>query len=467
MENKIRKAEMENEDSWENQSLRARKILEYVMEDETPEKKEKKQNQIDIEIALHEGSVLEKGEKRNVSRVLFVTRELAFLEEHSEQTESIKKLGEYFGEIHMLVIVSRARKTKTVRVAQNVWIHHAYYSYWWSLYGVCLDIAKNELMFNEEFRPDIVVGYDCFEDGLIGYGLAKRFKRPFQLHIRTDFTSTYFLKNTKHPYLMRFIAKFLIKRSVSLRTTISHLKETIKNMTKNKEVYLLPNFFNVEGIIKSEPNFDVHNRYKDFSYIALTVGELSANSPLHDLFSELHSVFHNPKVGLVVIGDGPARALFREKVKLLGIEKNVVFVYKTQDVASYYKTSDVFIETDISAESEKHILRAVTSGLPIIARSTELREDLFTDGDSAFLCSPDDQFCLKQKFNKLLNNNAFRKQFKKQALDIARTRLIEDPDTYYSAYRDTIEHSLVVDKHAEISKRTIGVNTKDILDSKK
>ena len=75
----------------------------------------------------------------------------------------------------------------------------------------------------------------------------------------------------------------------------------------------------------------------------------------------------------------------------------------------------------------------------MVAARTPLREDLFTDGESAFLCAPEDTLEYSQKLVKFLNSSSLRVQFRERARDIVRSRLQEDPEVYKTAYRNSIE----------------------------
>jgi glycosyltransferase involved in cell wall biosynthesis len=109
---------------------------------------------------------------------------------------------------------------------------------------------------------------------------------------------------------------------------------------------------------------------------------------------------------------------------------------------------------DITEASDEIVIKAAAAGLPIIAAKTELRNDLFVDGESAFLCNKDDTVEFSQKLVKFLNGNTLRTQFSENAREIVKTRLHEDPNAYKLAYRDAIEGAFADEELPSLEIRT-------------
>ncbi|MCA9366620.1 glycosyltransferase, partial [Candidatus Kaiserbacteria bacterium] len=195
----------------------------------------------------------------------------------------------------------------------------------------------------------------------------------------------------------------------------------------------------LSGIRTAVPQFDLHERYKDFVFIILTFAPLTADSYLHGIITALRSQLMSPRIGLVIIGSGPAKQLFKEKVKLIGIERSVAFVEPGEDMTSFLKTADLLIEGGAGVDAERNVLRAAAAGLPVITAETEQIASLFQDGTNAFVCPKGDVECLGKKTNLFLNQSSYRSLFSRTAADIVATRVDEDPVRYYETYRDTIE----------------------------
>lgn len=424
-----------------DQSRRAQQVLDYVLKDEVAAASGASTDLgVPVDAALHEAPVAEIDSMRATSRVLFVTGDAAALTSGSTLQESYRALARVFDEVHVLVLIPRKGTTKSTRIDQRAWTYAVYSPHWWKLPFAARSAAREFLTFHETVRPDIIVGAEPYEAGVAALWIGRAFDRPVQIHVPDDFTAEAFRDRSPHNKWRVRMARYVLKRVASVRTKTDAIKQSLAARFKRlDDIEVLPRFYNFTGYLTAQPTADIHDTYRDFVFIILAFGPLTADSHLHETFTALNRVLHNPRIGLVVVGDGPARELFDEKVKLLGIERNVVFLKTLEDPISYVKTADLVFLTGTDRASEEHAMRAAAAGTPLIAATTDLLEDLFNDGESAFLCPQGDPTCFAQKFTKLLNMPALRKQFARNSQQVTRDRLIEDPNSYYRAYRDSIE----------------------------
>ncbi len=432
------------EGKWD-QSKRAEAILDHILHTEVAVESDSKLEEgvISIEEALKQRPILDKDTGRNQSRVLFVSTDESLLEPNTASRNHYLKMSPLFDEIHIMVLIPRKGSSSYERLLNNIWVYKVFCGSIDDMSRVAVDSAIDALTFRNQVRPDVIVGIDPFDAGHAAYKIAATFARPVQIHINTDLLSTNFQSNpeNKRKYNM---GVELLRKVASVRTSTDILKEKItKRFKKIVDVSVIPHFYNFKNLAKLEPSFDLHTRYPGFSFIMLAFGPLTADSHLHELFTALRRSMVNPRFGLIVVGDGPAKQLFVEKTKLLGIEKNVVFQSNMEDKVSYLKTADLLVETDVKEGSEINILEAAAAGLPIVAKETDLRLDLFKDGTSAFLCPPDDVNCIYQKTTKLINTPALRKQFSDISQNMAKDRLQEDEAAYYLSLRHTIEKIII------------------------
>lgn len=423
-----------------DQSQRAESVLDLILQEGVADDRRGAAGEVAVATERAARPVIDRDTGRTTSRVLFVTSDTDALIEDSAAQREYLALADYFDEIHVLVLVSHRGEQKTLRTADNVWTYSVHHKRWWRLPFVARDAAANQLVFNGGFRPDIVVGVDPYEAGLAALRIAKRYARPLQIHVKENFMKRSFLAVDRRNKWRRRIARYVLARTSSVRAAtfaIQHMLE--EEVGDIADLTTLPKFYNFTGYIENPPSFDIHDIYKGYVFIILAFGPLTADSYLHDTFTALHRTLHNPRIGLVVIGDGPAKKLFTEKAQLLGIERNVAFLPRVDDLLSYVKTADLLIATGTDKESETAVLRAAAGGLPIVAYETDVRNDLFEDGVSAFLCPPGDTVCMTEKFTQFLNSPAYRKEFARNSVQVAKDRLIENPEQYHRAYRDSIE----------------------------
>jgi len=90
---------------------------------------------------------------------------------------------------------------------------------------------------------------------------------------------------------------------------------------------------------------------------------------------------NNPKVKLLIVGDGPYLEELKEQAQDLAVMDNVIFtgMVSHNETALYYKAADFFISASTSETQGLTYAESLASGKPIIAQSTPYLDDLITD----------------------------------------------------------------------------------------
>ena len=441
---------LSDESRWD-QSNRAEEVLQHILENDaeiSPKRKIEahEERRMTVADAIAARPILDRDTGRTKARVLFVTTDERVMVKDSGLRLYYTALANEFDEVHVFCLSARKGEDSLDRASHNLWFYQIRAKNWWSLPWTARMAAIEALTWNGFARPDVIVGDDLFEAGLSAYLISRKFARPLQYHVRTDpFAPSFKQLAADNNWRVR-IAKFLLKRAKSVRVSTGVLKKELTlRYRRLKDISILPRFYDFGSIASAEPTMNLHEKFRDFSFVILAFGQLTAHSELHDLFTALHRLLKNPRVGLVVVGDGPGKKLFLDKVKILGIDKNVAFVREPEDLASYLKTADLMVEMDTDEESEIRVLKAATAGTPLTLVGTDLRRDLFKDGESAFICEPNDLLCVSQKVSKFMNAGVYRTKFKDNVAYIARSRINEDPTTHYQAIALSIESVLATE----------------------
>jgi len=229
-----------------------------------------------------------------------------------------------------------------------------------------------------------------------------------------------------------------LRSAPSARTANQSIADALTARFKNlADIAVLPRRYNLSAY-EAPMTDDIHATYRQFSFIMLAEGPLQAESHLHEVIAGTHQMLRTERVGLVIIGTGRAKQLFVEKVKLLGIERNVVFVDDTVNRPLYYQTADIFIEADAGLSGDERVLRAIAANTPVVAYTNEFRSGFLKDGQSALLCGEHDSYTLGQAARRLLNDQSLRHQFALRAASIVNEQIHEDVATYFKAYRSSI-----------------------------
>lgn len=421
-----------------------RSALEYLLEKE--KKKPDNTKYLSVEEAIKGESVYEAKSDRDITRVLFISQDESLLNPTQQSLDGYVNVSDLFDEVHVLILRQGiVAKNPALRVAKNVWLYTAGDKNWWWTPVKGRALAAEQLVFAEGFRPDIIVARDPYESAVLAISLGKKYGRPVQIHVLEDYTKNEFLQKNRHNRWRKYLPRFTIPRVKSVRTSTRVLYEFIVKSFSVKDISILPRFNNYESLISIEPTLDLKAKYKPFVFIILYIGKLTHDSYLYRAIDAARFGLKNPRIGMVVLGDGPAKKEFEERTKILGIKEQVVFESSIKDVTPYLKSANVLIVPDTNPESEEITLQGAGAGIPMILARTPFREDVFTDGESALLCTPEavDEFSLK--LNILMNDVPLRRYMAEAAQDMIRTKFHEDPNQYKNAYRESIEEVLFLD----------------------
>lgn len=126
----------------------------------------------------------------------------------------------------------------------------------------------------------------------------------------------------------------------------------------------------------------------------------------------------NPSIKLALVGDGPKRGLFELQAKNLGIQKNIEFLGKMENVASALRSSRIFILTSPSEGMSIAMLEAMSAGLAIAVTDVGELADAVVDGENGIFLKGNDATADAEKILDLLSKE---KKIKKMALHARKT----------------------------------------------
>jgi glycosyltransferase involved in cell wall biosynthesis len=411
-----------------------------------------------VEEALKDASVFEVKTTRDVTRVLFVSRDESLLNPDQQSLDGYTNIADLFDEVHILILRQGIpTKTPVLRVADNVWLYTATSKYWWWTPIAGKKLAHDQLVFAEGFRPDLIVARDPFESAVVAYLLGKQYERPVQVHVLENYFAPEFLLEPGNRW-RRMVAKVMLRRIPSVRVVTRVLYDMLAKQVTIPDLAFLPRFNNYEALMKLSPTLDLKEKYKPFVFIILYIGRLNRDSAFSKALDGARFGLRNPRLGLIVIGNGSARKEFEERARMLQVHEQVVFEtqLKESEIIPYLKSANVLIVPDTTPESEEIVLRGAAAGIPLVLARTPAREDIFVDGESALLCDPDTVDDYSLKLNIVLNDVVLRRQMVEAAQDMIRAKFHENKFAYESAYRESIEQVLFLSELvADTEKRSV------------
>jgi glycosyltransferase involved in cell wall biosynthesis len=342
-------------------------------------------------------------------KVLSIGSDRKLFEEGSAVSARIKDYGSLVGELHIVVFALKSLNLKERQLSANVWVYPTNSVSRWFYVRDAARMGK-AIVFGKKFvrGESLVTTQDPFESGLAGLKVKKKWRLPLEVQLHTDPNSPYF-----SGFLNR-IRKIIAKRVLAHADSV-------------RDVKTLPIYVDKEKITNARISFDLHARFK-WRFILLTVSRLSPEKNLGFVLRVLKGVlFKFPDTGLVVVGSGPEEENLKSFARKLGIEKNVAFVGWQEDLASYYKTANLFIQTSRFEGYGLSLIEAGLSGLPVITTPVGLAQEL-EHGKDAYIYPLGNLELFVEGVKDLIKNNHKRENLKMNLKRTLETKLLSKAD---------------------------------------
>ncbi len=121
-----------------------------------------------------------------------------------------------------------------------------------------------------------------------------------------------------------------------------------------------------------------------------------------------------PTAKLLIVGDGVLKEELKKEAEYLGISGNVIFTGIRKDMASVYKSLDIFILPSLTEGLPLALLEAMSMKLPVIATGVGGVPEVLSENEG-ILIPPKDAGILKRSILSLLADRALRKELGENA----------------------------------------------------
>ena len=111
---------------------------------------------------------------------------------------------------------------------------------------------------------------------------------------------------------------------------------------------------------------------------------------------------YNNDIQFYFVGDGPKKSEYLTLVSSLGLDENVFFIGKVNNVEEYLKASNLSVLMSTNAEGFPNaVLESIACGIPVIATNTGGTKELLINDEHGYLISPGDHEMLTRKIRYL------------------------------------------------------------------
>jgi len=179
--------------------------------------------------------------------------------------------------------------------------------------------------------------------------------------------------------------------------------------------------------------------------VLVTVGRLIARKANHHLI-EILSRVENPKLVLVLLGDGPAKAALVQLAKELRVENRVImpgFVSEHRKY-QYLQAADLFVSTTSHEGFGLMYLEGMFCRLPIISYDHGGQRDFLEDGKTGFVIPLNHQERFKERLESLTQNAKLREEMGKYNLKLSKRFTIQQcASRYEELFEDVISGNML------------------------
>ncbi len=159
----------------------------------------------------------------------------------------------------------------------------------------------------------------------------------------------------------------------------------------------------------------------------LFLGRLSPEKNLIFLLQALTPLLREDRADLLLVGDGPLRAILEEEIDRLDLGSSARVLPPTERPEDFYPLGDIFVSPSRYESFGQTILEAMASGLPVIALKSAppkiltAAAEIIEDGRSGYTVA-EDPAELRNRVEELLASPDLREEMGKRGRQICRER---------------------------------------------
>jgi len=282
------------------------------------------------------------------------------------------------------------------------------------IYNVRITSVLNPKVINFilKEKPDIIHIEAPFTVGIQGIILSKMFGIPLVGTFHTFVADPHYLKHAKMDYksveksVWTFMRIYYNKCDLITCPSNYTKSELIKHKFK-KPIKVISNGIDLR--IFKKMNKKTLNAKNNL----LFVGRISHDKNIFHLIDAFSLVVkENPKLKLILVGDGPQMSSLKKHISDLKIQKNIIFKgmisHKSLFNSNIFNSSEIFVTSALTENQPITILEAQANRLVCVAPDSKGIPDLIKNNYNGILVKPNDKEDLAKKLLFIINNDVSR-----------------------------------------------------------
>ena len=216
--------------------------------------------------------------------------------------------------------------------------------------------------------------------------------------------------------------KFGIEKSDAV-TAVSNalVDQTYELINPDKRIETVYNFID-ERIYKKSNSQHLRDEFeiKEDEKVIIHVSNFRAVKRVQDVVKTFAKISTMMPAKLLLVGDGPEMTRLNKLVKELGIEDQVIFLGKQENLDELYSISDLMLLLSEKESFGLVVLEAMACGVPCIGTNVGGLPEVIEHGKTGFICELGDIEDISTKAGILLNDKELHQQFSVQAIESVR-----------------------------------------------
>ncbi len=239
-----------------------------------------------------------------------------------------------------------------------------------------------------------------------------------------------------------FSRRFKYGRSVDKIITVSDAirRILIEDGIDPKSVVTIRSGFVLGEFIKSNTTKNLRSQLNlsDDNVVIVTVAALAPHKALHVLLKAAHIVVKkHPEARFLIAGEGEMKSVIEKNIYNLGLEKFVILLGFIKDIASVYRTADIFALSSREEGLCTSILDGMYFGLPFVTTNAGGIPELVQDQVNGLLVPVNDHMLFAEQLIYLIENPDRRKKMGLRSSGFLENNSIEKTiEDTLSVYRD-------------------------------
>lgn len=216
-------------------------------------------------------------------------------------------------------------------------------------------------------------------------------------------------------------------------TAVSHSlkRETEERIASDLPIQVIHNFID-ESVYTPQLDPTLRERYglSDEDRVAIHISNFRPVKRV-DLVLEAFDQMDVPNKKLLLVGDGPLMGAMRRLVAEMGLEEQVIFAGKQEQVAALLAISDVHVLLSDKEAFGLVALEAMATGVPSVVSDAGGLPEVITDGEDGFVVPKGDASQAASAMERLLTDRSLRERFRQNGLVKSRRFASQDIVTEY------------------------------------